>query len=332
MIPARARQRGLSLIELMIASSLGLLSVAAVGNVFVGGSSNYRQEQKLSRMQDELSFAMTQLTQDLEMAGFWSRVHDSALIERPAGVAVGNDCGPAGWALQDLTSLAIDDNATAASANALHPCLATADVQSGADILAIKRVRGRAEASDTNASALVTGRTYLRTHEGRGALFLQGGSAPSIAQPFQDWEYRPRLYFVQPYSASPLESPRVPSLCRMVLRADNPPRFAKECLAQGVENMQLEVGVDSDADGVANFFSQAPTPADLARAVAVRVYLLVRSATPDPAYRNEKTYRVGNAPDLTPKEKEVEVHYYRKTLASEVVLRNARSLGGVGYQ
>ncbi len=327
---ARVRQRGFSLIELMIASSLGIVSVAAVGNVFLGGSSNYRQDEKLSRMHDELAFAMTQLTQDLEMAGFWSRVRDGALIERPGSLTVGNDCGPTGWAVQDLSSLALDDNPAAASANLLHPCLPAADVQAGADIVAIKRVRGRADASDTDASGLVIGRTYLRTHQGLGALYLGGGTAPAMEQPYQDYEYRPRLYFVQPYTVSPTESPRVPSLCRMVLRAGSPPFFAKECLAQGVENLQLEVGVDSDGDGVANFFSQAPAAADLARAVAVRVYLLVRSATPDPGYRNDKTYWVGNSPALQPSGDNS--HYYRKTLASEVVLRNTRSLQGLGYQ
>lgn len=330
MIRARTRQLGLSLIELMIASSLGLLSVAAVGNVFLGGSGNYRQDEKVSRMHDELAFAMAQVTQDLEMAGFWSRVRDAALIGRPASLGVTTDCGPAGWSV-DLTSLALDDNPTAATANTLHPCLPTADVQPGADIVSIKRVRGRADGTDTDASALVSGRTYLRTHQGQGALYLNGSAAPGLEAPYQDWEYRPRLYFVQPYSASPLESPRVPSLCRMVLRAGSPPTYVKECLAQGVENMQLEVGVDSDGDGVANFFLQAPVAADLARAVAVRVYLLVRSATPDPAYSSsQKTYWVGNSGAFQPIGDDV--HYYRKTLASEVVLRNTRSLQGLGYQ
>lgn len=330
MIRTRCAQQGLSLIELMIASSLGLLSVAAVGNVFLGGSGNYRQDEKLSRMHDELGYAMAQITQDLEMAGFWSQVRDSALIARPSSLSVSNDCGAAGWAMQNLTALTLDDNVTPAGANALHPCLAVADVQPGTDVVAIKRVHGRADGSDTNASGVVTGRPYLRTHLMQGELYLGGGTAPSVVAPYQDWEYRPHLYYIQPYTTSALETPRVPALCRMVLRAGSPPGFVKECLAQGVENLQLEVGVDSDGDGVANYFASAPNAADLARAVAVRVYLLARSAAPDASYRNTKTYWVGNAPALQPTGDDI--HYYRKTLSSEVVLRNARSLQGLAYQ
>ena len=47
-----------------------------------------------------------------------------------------------------------------------------------------------------------------------------------------------------------------PALCRRILQATgagSPPAFVRECLAQGVENLQLEAGIDTDADGLISF-------------------------------------------------------------------------------
>ena len=101
-------------------------------------------------------------------------------------------------------------------------------------------------------------------------------------------------------------------------------------MAQGVENLQIEVGVDSDGDGTANYFSAQPTAAQLALASNARLYLQVRSARPDVDYVNEKTYQIGNAEPFTPAGDER--HYLRKTLATEVALRNLRGLQGVAIQ
>jgi type IV pilus assembly protein PilW len=174
---------------------------------------------------------------------------------------------------------------------------------------------------------------YLRTHGRSGRLFLRGSGTPAaVDTPYQDWEYAPAVYFVQKYTRTATESPRVPALCRMVLRSASggAPAFTRECVSQGVENLQVEIGVDTDEDGSANYFTQAPTAADLGRASTARVYLQVRSARADVDYDNVKTYQIGNAPAFTPDG--ADRHYYRKTLAAEVALHNPRALLGVGVQ
>jgi type IV pilus assembly protein PilW len=63
------RQRGLSLIELMVAMLLGLMVSAGAIVLFDSASRMFSIEAQLSRLQEEGRFAMTQIRNDLAMAG-----------------------------------------------------------------------------------------------------------------------------------------------------------------------------------------------------------------------------------------------------------------------
>lgn len=330
------RQRGVTLIEVMTASMLGVMLTASLAVVYVQGSRGSRQDINIATMLDELSFATAFLVQDLEMAGYWAQVHDPAAVDTDASLVVDEDCGPAGaidWAYGERGALAVLDNPTGADVEAAYSCIPASDVQEGADVIAIKRVLGRVASTEANVADLVDGTVYLRTHDRAGRLYLHGAGTPgAISAPFENREYRPSIYYVQRYATRPTESPAIPTLCRRTLEyaEGRPPTFVRECLAQGIENFQVEVGVDSDEDGSPNYFSSAPDAAELSRASMVRLYLLGRTLRPDVDYRNEKTYQLGNAAPFTPSG--ASVQYYRKTLSTEVILRNPRSLQGIAVQ
>lgn len=327
------RQRGMTLIQVLIATTLGMVISLGVGSFFVTSARTSHGDIHVSAMLDELTFATAALSSDLEMAGFWAQVHDPALVVADASLALsGGDCGASGW-YRTLTAVQVLDNPTPAAAAAAFPCLSASDLVGGSDIIAIKRVIGRVSGSDTDASQMHAGAIYLRTHNRYGLLYLQGAGTPAaVDAPYQNWAYAPALYFVQKYTTSASESPQVPSLCRMVLRsaAGAAPAFTRECVAQGVENLQIEIGVDTDEDGSANYFTQAPSASELVHASTARIYLQLRSAQADPDYVNEKTYQVGNAPAFTPSG--AATHFYRKTLTTEVALHNPRALQGVAVE
>lgn len=65
-----ATWRGFSLVELMVAITLGLIITAAVTQIFVATRSAYTLEEGLSRTQENGRFAMEFLTQDIRMAGY----------------------------------------------------------------------------------------------------------------------------------------------------------------------------------------------------------------------------------------------------------------------
>ena len=327
---------GLSLIELLIAMAISVVMTLALGAFMLQSTRSGREDINIASMLDELGYAASLLTTDLEMAGFWAQEHDPSVIELDATLALGGtDCGAAGW-YKDLRALALLDNNTGASgARPLtdYPCLTASDVRPGTDVIAIKRVQGRVSGTDTAISAMQPGLIYLRTHEKIGRLYRHGGTPSVVEAPYRNWQYAPAVYYIQNWSVSDTEDPQVPSLWRMVLR-DNAgtPSFVRELVARGVENLQLEIGVDSDEDGSANYFTATPDPArDFNRAITARLYLQVRSTRPDYHYVNQKTYQIGNTEEAyTPTGDDA--HYYRKTLSTEVALRNPRALQGVAVQ
>jgi type IV pilus assembly protein PilW len=330
-IPA-ARARGFSLIELMIAVSLGLLAVAAVGSVFIYGSRSYKEDDKLSRMQDELRFAMAQLSQDLEMAGFYAQVRNPLEdIEVDGSATIANDCGPTtngaatsatnNWTYQERRAavFAVGD-VDGTEAEAAFPCIDEAELYTGpqgegTDVIALKRLGGSPVATE------VTNSVYLKTNGVQTSIYKKTGA---IVEPtsgsIEVYEFKPAVWYLRKYAVA--GGPQVPSLCRKYLKTDASPFFETECLAQGIEDLQIELGVDNNANGVADIWTEPgsvmASTTDFAKITAVRIHLLGRAFDPDVNYINRKTYRLTATVAHGP----LNDKYHRKLLSSIVLLRN----------
>lgn len=63
-------ERGLSLIELMIAMAIGLLLVVTIGFAYVGARSSFKSQSALSRVQENARYAFEFIGTDIRMAGF----------------------------------------------------------------------------------------------------------------------------------------------------------------------------------------------------------------------------------------------------------------------
>jgi type IV pilus assembly protein PilW len=347
------RHRGFSLIELMIAITLGMLAVAAVGSVFIYGSRNYKQDDKVSRMQDELRFAMAQISQDIEMAGFFAQVRDLVNdidLDTTVNSFTGGDCGPTmdgaattggnNWVFKERrATIFTAGNRTAAEANADFPCILTTHYKADTDILAIKRLGGA-----TNSPA--AGRPYLRTNGVQTTLYLAPATPgpngpicnPAIASDDNTcqvtiYEYKPVVWYIRPWTVSATESPQIPSLCRKVFRGGlMQDDDAGGCIASGISDLQLEFGFDQPDsggryDGLADYFREigAPltetntaNPHPMANVVAVRVHLLAQSTQREVDYKNVKTYQLAGTTRGPFND-----GYYRRALSSTVLVRNA---------
>lgn len=335
-----SRSAGFSLIEVMVAMTLGLLLLAGLSSIFVYGSRSYRQDDRISRMHDELRYAMAQIAQDAEMAGFFGPF---VRVENITGTpALAQDCGPSGvsWAyrvqsLEDAISVG-NSPADGAAANALHQCIAASEFVPGTDILAIKRVHGRVEMTDTtwdDGQSGWNGRVYFRTNGLQGLLFAYtSGANPdtsAVATPNQNWRYRPKIYFIRNHATTVGDG--TPALCTKVLDLySGTPRMqtaSAGCLAAGVENMQVELGIDTTGDAIPDYFDADPTPLERSSATTLRVFLLVRSTEPDYSYQNQKEYVLGTT--VIPADNRP---FYRKVISTHVVLRNPRDRLGVGYE
>jgi len=82
---ARQSQSGLSLIELMIAITLGFFVTAAMITLFVNSKQNYRLNENMSRLQENARFAMSFLARDVRMADYRACVTTDRLATAIAG-------------------------------------------------------------------------------------------------------------------------------------------------------------------------------------------------------------------------------------------------------
>ncbi len=74
------RQRGYSVVELLIAGTLGLVLLGGIAQLFVGSSQTFRMQRQLASIQDGGRFALLFLKSELELAG-WQ--NDAALATTP---------------------------------------------------------------------------------------------------------------------------------------------------------------------------------------------------------------------------------------------------------
>ena len=324
------RQRGITLIELMIAMVLALILSAAVITTFTQNKESFNQDENIQRMQDDARYALREVAFDLSMAGHLADILIGSAARNDDSLTIATDCGPAGedkWMYQlmsDATGQSLSvtavDNATGGAAAASYSCIDPAEVQPGTDVVAIKRVAGgRTAVPDA-------GTVYLRSNGTIAMLYQEPANTPSVVNvpaPFSEWRYRPSIYYVRNYGDAPGDG--VPTLCRKVLSGGGP-SMVTECLAKGIENLQIEYGIDTNGDGNANAFVSAPTVTQMQGAVSARIYLLASTLNIDTGYTNDKTYVVSNAAAFTPADDK-----HRRVISTTVGIRNIRSLKLLGF-
>jgi len=296
-------QTGFTLTELMIAMVLGVILAGGVVNLFVIGQRSFRMDENVARMQDEGRFAINELMKDIRMAGYIGElVHPVSIIPDP-GLITGTDCGVAGqpnWILNffdavtgEINSLTAVDNATGATANAGFSCINAGELLPQTDVVGVKRFAGRS----VPPAALVANTVYMQSNALEGVMYkapLVGG----VANPLNEWEYRPSVYYIRNFTNTAGDG--IPSLCRKALDFTPGTGIQTECIAAGIENLQIEYGLDTDGSGSANQYLPNPTLTQLQRVISARIFVLARTLNQDFTYTDERTYTVSNAPVATP--------------------------------
>ena len=333
----RNLQRGLTLIELLISSTLGLLLVLSLATLFVQSNRSYKQNDAVTAMQDQARFSLQTLSRDLMSAGYWGGLaspDDISINASVDGLLPANDCGAdAGTAWAKLTDARLEflDNPDAASASGTYRCIAQSSFVSGTDVVAIRRVSAQAaddlSAVDTTATLAAYG-FYLQTNGVAGTLFRMAGTtsytpaAPDLplAPPMRFYKYRPRIYYIRNWTFN--EGDGVPSLCRQVLNHAATPSIANECLGIGVQDLQLTWGLDTDGDEkqLVDRYLTNPSTEQIDDARTLRIEILVRSRTADPSYLNEKSYTLGGT--TVTYEAADEDHFRRRRYSTTIQLRN----------
>jgi type IV pilus assembly protein PilW len=322
------RQHGFTLIELMIAMVLGLIVLSGVISLFAQSQRSFKVDKNVAGMQAEARFALQEIARDLRMAGFLSEPLNPASIFPDAGLAVGVDCGVAAqpnwiYGLRDgvtgeINTVTTVDNATAATAAASFSCITGGEFQPTTDVLGTKRVVG----NTTAVADRLAGAVYIRANGSFGRMYVNG-AAPGVPVPFSDREYRPHIYYIRNFST--VAGDGIPSLCRKVLAWGAPPTMQTECIARGVEDLQVEFGLDPDGDGNVNAYLPNPTLTQMQQAISARVYLLVRTVEEDFSYTDAGSYAVSNAPAYAPAD-----NFHRRMYEITVPMHNPRNFRRLG--
>ena len=294
---------GFSIVELMIVITLGLMITAVIGSIFISGNKNYNQDDRYARMQENGRFAMNLVAQDLSMAGFWGY-----LTENTSSVAIlgADNCG---IVLNITSPVGLVNSPTATAANTAHSCISASTFVANTDVLTVKRVKG------SPVTSLSTSKAYLIV-DGTAGNLSSGISTYDSTKNY--WLYQPHIYYIANKTIS--SGTTVPTLYRKYLVATSG-SFDYEELIEGIENIQVQFGIDSDAtaDGVPNYFTSSPSSTELAKAYVARISILARTLTPDPdtSYQNTSTYDLGEGaiPQFNDR-------YQRVVFTSTVALRN----------
>lgn len=316
------KQKGFTLSELMISMGLGLSLIAGAVMVFVQSNRSVMQDEQISIMLDNGRFLIRLLSRELAMSGFWGKYLDLATISDHASVGIGTDCGDGfnPWAME-LQGLQFLNNANAATVGANFSCLPAATVVPGTDILAVKRVLDN-ETADADINA---GQMYLRTNGASAEMFLGGGAStpPVLGGTETSWAYLPMVFYLRNYSITPGDN--LPTFCRAYLDSGTPPSMTNQCMVDGIEDVQVEFGVDVNGDFIADYYTATPTTAELTDSVAARIYVLARSINTVPNYVNDKTYTLGTKVVAAAND-----GFYRRVFNTTVLLRNPSNLQGIG--
>lgn len=279
----------------MIALVIGLIVLAGVMRLLVSSRTAYQTSESQAHMLDGARFALGELGRDLRMAGgFGPNSWPSTIVGRRGDTAqlpnAAGDCG-AGFYIDLARKVYATDDSTGT-----HPfvgdtgCIDSSfGVKEGTDLLTVRY----AQPTAIPDAELVAKTTYVQTRSTRGQLFV-GTSAPTVSSD-NNFRLVSHVYYVSPHTTiDPLTGAgdNIPSLHRLSLIAgDSGPQMEDEVLVPGVEDLQLQFGVDNcsnlpcdnqvnryvDADNTEVFGDAAWS--DL-RAVeninAVRVWLLMR--------------------------------------------------------
>ena len=303
-LPTRTKalfQRGFSLVELMIAMALGLAVVAAVGTLSVNATRSYRAMNSTGEQIENGRYALNLIKSDLELAGFFG------VYNPPPNLASQEIVDPCNASPEYLAKsflfpvLSIDALPTPTSCT-------FANRKSGTSGLIIRRADS---CGDTTKCPITTGENYLHTKPDKYSF--------SAIEARDIRRYHTNIYYIRSYSQNSTD--KIPTLMIKSPKLSDGNPDGQSAL-EGIENLQLQYGIDSDANGSPDTYkptssnSSLPTENDWKNVVSVRLFLLARTLQEDPSYTDTKAYDLGNL-QVTPGD-----HYYHRVFSTVVRLIN----------
>jgi type IV pilus assembly protein PilW len=288
MTPARS-QLGMTLIELMVALAIGAFLMIGAMTVFMQSRTTFRVTDSVSRLQETARFALDTLEPEIRMAQYWGLVSRSELVlgraapTDPPGIGPGT-CGQ-NWTINLVQAVQGTNNSYT------WACGGTAPVETNSDTLVVRRASDDIVAPALAQISIVSSRFNAR-------LFNTAAIPPGY--PAATTEVH-RL-MVSGYYVRRATATTQPQLRRKVLGTNG--QITDEEVISGVEDMQVQFGIDVDPPGGLNRGSVDryvntdspiidPTNAAYnpnAEILAVRIWLRVRAERVENGFTDTTNY------------------------------------------
>lgn len=297
----RRRQAGVSLVELMISITLGLILLAALLTVFANSSAARGELERTSRQIENGRYAIQVMADDLRVAGFYGELNVGSM---PVPAVLPDPCStnPAVW--NTAAPLHVQGYDTGIGAPGCLPI----NAKPNSDVFVVRRVK-TCVAGVAGCEAVAAGKPYLQaslcnTDASQYVLDVNGAVAfplmrKDCATPAAQRQYMVNVYFISDDNGS---GQNVPTLTRLELTG---PALVQVPLVEGIEEINVEYGIDTDGDGQPDAYSADPdnytyvgctscTPGNnWANVVTAHLFVLARSVSPSPGHTDTRTYRLG---------------------------------------
>lgn len=288
-----SHQKGMSIVEIMVSMAIGLLVLSFLTFIFVNNSNTRREIDKAADIYENGRYALLVLGDELNHAGYYgalSAVSPGATTDQPCSTTVAN------WVNSLGLSVRGGNHSDTGATLALFSCI-NGSRKTDTDALFVQRA-ATCVAGVGGCAGLVANDIYIQVSEcgaeysanpfvlaaNAGSPYnLQDKDCAGTLAPVR--KFIRRIFFVgsddklQYVDIGPLGAgPPVP-------------------LAENIENMQVEYGVDTNGDSSPDSFASAP--ADWTQVVGARIWLLARAPQVTGGYTDDKTYTMGDLNAVT---------------------------------
>jgi type IV pilus assembly protein PilW len=318
-------ESGMTLVEILISMLIGAVLLAGVLSIFINSKQTYQRQEGMSRIQENGRFALDFIAHDLRMGDFWgcmrrdaggpnNNINLGALATTydyyGAGGFDGTDGGVAGNRGQDGSDTLIIRGITSAGVfltadNGVTLTTAAAHGFNPNDFLFVTNCNNgdifQASAGTANVSI---------SHVAGG---VPGNSVANLSAAYgtdaQVYSLSTIVYSIANGASG------LPSLFRST-------NGLNQELIEGVENMQVLYGEDTDADGASNHYVPWSAALNMNQVISARISLLLQSTANNIASQN--TAVVYNDPDLNGPIVATSVadRRLRRVVTSTITLRN----------
>ncbi|KVW93427.1 PilW family protein [Thiobacillus denitrificans] len=300
------RQRGFSLVELMIAMTIGFIVLAGIGYLYIESRQAFRSMDNLSRMQESARYTLEIIARDIRMAGYRGCASSSGDFHNTLnkgtesaynfGLPInGYDGGAASWTpalptdaggLSGLSLLAGTDAIILRSATgsgttvSKQPGNSSADLKVTTpndlainDIVMVTNCKAATVFQITNMNVNGAGQNVVHNTGAGVGPAAPGNSTKDLVENYsasggEIIKMQSKSYFIRDGASGR------PALWQFdnykPAGGDNPAE-----IAEGVENMQILYGIDADSNGIVESYSAANAVANWSQVAAVRISLLV---------------------------------------------------------